>query len=305
GSWFLLLGKSGGGHGESWVRWRMAGRSGEKALEARARVDTLEDTVKNQVKFSTCTLYGIALTCWNTHVKTVGHDAAFSMPWKTLMKMMTAKYCTRNEIKKLDIEIWNLKVKEFNKVEKYVGGLLDMIQGSAYTIGRGEKKPYGGSKPLCPKCNYHYEGKCVPRCNKCKKVGLLVCDYRGVAINTNTQQGVPCYECRAQGHYKKDCSKLRNKNQGNQVGNGNAVERAYVVGTTMTNPNSNVVMARAPYRLAPSEMKELSDQLQELSDKGFIRSNSSPCGSPVLFVKKKDGSFRMCIAYRELNKLTV
>nr|GFB77034.1 hypothetical protein [Tanacetum cinerariifolium] len=64
-------------------------------------------------------------------------------------------------------------------------------------------------------------------------------------------------------------------------------------------------MARAPYRLAPSEMKELSEQLQELSDKGFIRPSSSPWGAPVLFVKKKDGSFRMCIDYRELSKLTV
>ncbi|GJW62621.1 putative reverse transcriptase domain-containing protein [Tanacetum coccineum] len=58
-------------------------------------------------------------------------------------------------------------------------------------------------------------------------------------------------------------------------------------------------VARAPYRLAPSEMKELSEQLQELSDKGFIRPSSSPWGAPVLFVKKKDGSFRMCIDYRE------
>ncbi|GJS03247.1 putative reverse transcriptase domain-containing protein [Tanacetum coccineum] len=64
-------------------------------------------------------------------------------------------------------------------------------------------------------------------------------------------------------------------------------------------------VARAPYQLAPSEMKELSEQLKELSDKGFIRPSSSPWGAPVLFVKKKDGSFRMCIDYRELNKLTV
>nr|GFB64281.1 putative reverse transcriptase domain-containing protein [Tanacetum cinerariifolium] len=64
-------------------------------------------------------------------------------------------------------------------------------------------------------------------------------------------------------------------------------------------------VARAPYRLAPSEMKELAKQLKELSDKGFIRPSSSPWGALVLFVKKKDGSFRMCINYRELNKLMV
>nr|GEZ01846.1 putative reverse transcriptase domain-containing protein [Tanacetum cinerariifolium] len=64
-------------------------------------------------------------------------------------------------------------------------------------------------------------------------------------------------------------------------------------------------VARATYRLAPSEMKELSEQLQELSDKSFIRPSSSPWGAPVLFVEKKDGSFRMCIDYRGLNKLTV
>nr|GFB89935.1 putative reverse transcriptase domain-containing protein [Tanacetum cinerariifolium] len=64
-------------------------------------------------------------------------------------------------------------------------------------------------------------------------------------------------------------------------------------------------VARAPYGLAPSGMKDLSEQLKELSDKGFIRHSSSPWGAPVLFVKKKDGSFRMYIDYRVLNKLTV
>ncbi|KAK1427604.1 hypothetical protein QVD17_16293 [Tagetes erecta] len=64
-------------------------------------------------------------------------------------------------------------------------------------------------------------------------------------------------------------------------------------------------IAKAPYRLAPTEMKELKKQLDELLEKGFIRPSSSPWGAPVLFVKKKDGSMRMCIDYRELNKVTI
>nr|GEZ96809.1 putative reverse transcriptase domain-containing protein [Tanacetum cinerariifolium] len=64
-------------------------------------------------------------------------------------------------------------------------------------------------------------------------------------------------------------------------------------------------VAKSPYRLAPTEMQELANQLKELQDKGFIRPSSSPCRAPVLFMKKKDGSFRMCIDYRELNKLTI
>nr|GEU66481.1 retrovirus-related Pol polyprotein from transposon 17.6 [Tanacetum cinerariifolium] len=64
------------------------------------------------------------------------------------------------------------------------------------------------------------------------------------------------------------------------------------------------LVARAPYRLAPSQMQELSNQLQELIDQGFMRPSTSPWGAPVLFVKK-DGSFRMCIDYQELNKLNI
>jgi hypothetical protein len=64
-------------------------------------------------------------------------------------------------------------------------------------------------------------------------------------------------------------------------------------------------VAKAPYLLAPSKMKELMAQLKDLLNKGFIRPSISPWGSPVLFVKKKDGSMRMCIDYRGLNKLTI
>ncbi|GJR18709.1 putative reverse transcriptase domain-containing protein [Tanacetum coccineum] len=84
-----------------------------------------------QVKFATCTLQGNALTWWNSHVKTTTPEAAHAMPWRTLKKMMTDKYCPRGEIKKLEFEMWNLKVKgKFDQVEKYVGGLPDTIHGS-------------------------------------------------------------------------------------------------------------------------------------------------------------------------------
>nr|GFD40797.1 putative reverse transcriptase domain, aspartic peptidase domain protein [Tanacetum cinerariifolium] len=64
-------------------------------------------------------------------------------------------------------------------------------------------------------------------------------------------------------------------------------------------------ISKAPYRMAPIELKELRDQLQELLERGFIRPSVSPWGAPVLFVKKKDGGMRLCIDYRELNKITI
>nr|GEX77935.1 putative reverse transcriptase domain-containing protein [Tanacetum cinerariifolium] len=460
---------------------------------------------------------GSALTWWNTHMRVVGHDVSYAMPWAALKRMITYKYCPKGEIQKLESEMFP---EESAKVERYIGGLPDMIHGNvkaskpqsmqkairfatemmdkkmlthaerqaehkrkfddtsrnnqhqqqpfkrnnmarAYTVGPGDKKPYGGTKTLCLK---------------------LACCYQQQQQQQQQQQpegprenakGFTSFECGVQGYYKSDCPKLKNRNQRNRAGSKNVVARAYSVGTAGTNPNSNVVtgtfllinryasilfdtradksfistafsllidiipttldhgydvelangriiwantliqgctlnflnhpfnidlmpiemgsfdviigidwlvkhhavivcdekLVRVPFdnkilifhgdrsnnghesRLniisctktqryllkgchiflahvttkgAEDKSKEkrledvpivqdfpevfpedLPDQLKELAEKGFIRPSSSPWGAPVLFVKKKDGSFRMCIEYRQLNKLTV
>ncbi|GKB77301.1 putative reverse transcriptase domain-containing protein [Tanacetum coccineum] len=140
----------------------------------------------------------------------------------------------------------------------------------------------------------------------------------------NQRNTVTCYECRKQGHYISACLKQKNQNRGNIIVNsaGSSEARGRDLFEVFPEDLSGLPSTRrvefqfdlvpgatlvtwAPYRLDPLKMKELSDQLQELSDKGFIRPSSSLWGAPVLFVKKKDGSFWMCINYRELNKLTV
>nr|GEV19541.1 putative reverse transcriptase domain-containing protein [Tanacetum cinerariifolium] len=228
-------------------------------------------TITCQVKFASCTLQGSTLTWWNSHMRAVRQDFAYAMPWATLKRMITDKYFPRGEIQKLEYEYWKLKVKgldllnynqrfqelalmcdrmfpkESAKVERYIGGLPDMIHGSV--------KASSLSRPAATNNN-----------------------------NTNNSNNQ-----RAQWENERGLAGIPPTRQVE-------FQIDLIPGATP--------VARALDRLAPSEMKELSEKLKELSDKGFMRPSSSPWGALVLFIKKKDGSFWICIDYRELNKLT-
>ncbi|GJR79095.1 putative reverse transcriptase domain-containing protein [Tanacetum coccineum] len=242
---------------------------------------------------------------------------------------MTDKYCPQGEIKKLEIELWNLKFKgndvpayterfqeltlictkfvanKTEKVDKYISGLPDNIYGNVksarpktldetielandwmdqklrtyserqsdnkrkaddssrnnhghqqqpfkrqnfakvYNMGTCERKPYGGSLPKCTKCHLHHNGSCTQRCHKYNKVGHFARD------------------CRSTGHFKRDCPKLK-----------------IIVGEIRNATRCRTVDRATLSIWLTSEMKELSEQLQELSDKGFIRPSSSPWGAP-------------------------
>ncbi|GJS15803.1 putative reverse transcriptase domain-containing protein [Tanacetum coccineum] len=246
-----------------------------------------------------------------------------------LMDEKTHAYAERQEEKKRkydDLSKNNQNQQQQNKRQN---------TGQAYTAGNSDKKPYDGSKPLCSKCDYNHEGPCPPRCSNCKKVGHLAKDCRSRPANANNNnrnnnnnnyKGNGCYECEAQGHFKRNYPKLKNNNRGNQAGNDRAPAKVYVVGNAGANPNN--IIAGFPIFLAHVTAKEVEDKSEKKrledvpivrdfpevfpedfpapsTDKGFIRPSSSPWGAPVLFLKKKDGSFRMCIDYHELNKLIV
>nr|GEW15463.1 putative reverse transcriptase domain-containing protein [Tanacetum cinerariifolium] len=284
---------------------------------------------------------------------------------------------------------------EIDKIEKYIGGLPDMIPGSvkASKSKTMQEVIKFTTKLMEDKTRAYAERPCPPKCNNCKRVGHLTkyCRCRPANNNNNNnnrnnknQQGDGCFECGAQGHFKKNCPKLKNNDRGNQAGNDRAPLRVYAVGNAGANPDNIVAdhyydveladgriiglntilkgctlnllnhtfnidlmpvelgsfdaiigmdwladyqavivcaekivripwrtetliihgdesnqgndlpglpptrqvefqidlvpgaapVARAPYRLAPSEMKELAEQLKELSDKGFIRPTS-------------------------------
>ncbi|GKA08169.1 reverse transcriptase domain-containing protein [Tanacetum coccineum] len=162
---------------------------------------------------------------WNSHVLTVSHDVAYAMTWADLRKKMTDKYCPRNKMKKLEAELWNLKSegtdenkRKFDTFPKQSKPNNNRTRGRNTGWLRIGEKAYGGSKPLCAKCNYHHDGPCAPKCHKCNKFGHFARDCRSARNdnNANNQRGIgschksTCFECGVKGHFKRECPKLKN-----------------------------------------------------------------------------------------------
>nr|GEU38575.1 putative reverse transcriptase domain-containing protein [Tanacetum cinerariifolium] len=176
--------------------------------------------VENQVKFATCTLHGIALTWWNTYVKIVGHDAAYTLMYERMFP------------------------KESDVVKKYVGGLSDMIQGNVMSTKPKiieeavEMANNLMDQKLRTLAEHQIEKKRKQdgnfrnnqnqqQQNKSATSATRLATWLGIAgVLEMLMLGKP---------------KLKNKNRGNQSGNGNAPAKVYVVGNAGTNPNSDVV----------------------------------------------------------------
>nr|GEV23496.1 reverse transcriptase domain-containing protein [Tanacetum cinerariifolium] len=431
----------------------------------------MQGNFQERVKFSSSTLLDGALTWWNVYVRSVTLEAAHTTPWNDFKAMFIRKYCPRNEVKQMERELWNLKVKGTNLttynqlfqelillcpdmvpttsrlLEKYIEGLplnikgnvtsskpvdlheaIKMAQGLMYQVvqeireNSGDKRKwsgnhynnsntnnpgnynlnkrpktarvfiagqgsYAGKLPYCGKCGRHHTDACPPTCHNCGSQPQPQNDQRQVNLrgnnraSTSNQKGNRApgrvYQLGAEGtaqdnNVVNDTSYdvelvdrksltattiLRGESHGScvlrevhRISYGNDVlivqgERSGVRSKSILEVISSIITQKYiekgcivfliqvtgkevvetlerrvedvpvvkdfpevfPEDLPglPPTRQELAEQLKELSDKGFIRPSSSPWGAPILFVKKKDRSFSMCIDYRELNKLTV
>ncbi|GJW14807.1 putative reverse transcriptase domain-containing protein [Tanacetum coccineum] len=221
--------------------------------------------VENQVKF-----LRNSLTWLNSHMKTVTQDVAYVMDWKALKKMMTVKYFPRG----LNFKSWKYALEPKSKRKCNVISAQDMEKAFEFAKEKMDIKSYTIDKSpaelkesgvLCEKKNqrapktkqeaetlrraYTFGLGDEKRLKEDRAIWLV--DY-GVLVFPNgnnknrgnsrtTQNAGTCYECGVQGHFKRDCLKLKNKNLGNQGRNGNAPAKVYVVGNAGTNPDSNVV----------------------------------------------------------------
>nr|GEY47573.1 putative reverse transcriptase domain-containing protein [Tanacetum cinerariifolium] len=245
---------------------------------------------RRQVKFTSCTLQRSGLTWWNSHMRAVGQDVAYAMSWVAMNRMIIDKYCPRGEIQKLESEYWNLKVKgldllnynqcfqelaricdrmfleESAKVERYIGGLPDMIHGSVKALKpQSMQESIGYYKSDCPKLKSGNQGNRAGNRNAVARAYAV--RTAGTNPNSNVVTGA---EDKSKEKRLKDVPIVQ------------GFPEVFLEDLSGIPPTRQVEfqidlipgvapVARAPYRLSPYKMKELSDQLKELANKGFIR----------------------------------
>ncbi|GJU29168.1 putative reverse transcriptase domain-containing protein [Tanacetum coccineum] len=176
-----------------------------------------------KVKYATCTLLDNALTWWNSHMKRVGIDAAYTMTWKKLMKMMTklALLCPKmvpgeeEKIESLmDQKVHDIATRDADNKRKWEDEQEEnhcqqqnkrQEVGRVYVARTSNKTGYAGILPLCDKCKLHHHGPCPVKCGNCKKVGHQARDCW-------TTTSVTCYGCGGKEHTKRYCLRSENQN---------------------------------------------------------------------------------------------
>nr|GEZ61463.1 putative reverse transcriptase domain-containing protein [Tanacetum cinerariifolium] len=301
---------------------------GQNAMETVFRIRNC--LAENQVKFATCTLLAGSLTWWNSYVRIVGTDAAYRMFEDTSRNnqgqqqppkrqdvarayvvgsgnrqhaginpdanTVTGTFLLNNCYAFVLFDTCadrSFVSTEFSSQFDIVPTVLDHDYAVELADGRETLIFHGDGS------NQEHETRFnIISCAKMQKYMLKGCQVFLAHVTTKEAEGKSKKKRLKNVPIVRDFPEVFPKDLP-----GLPLTRQVVFQIDLI-PGAAPI-AWAPYRLAPSKMKELSEQLKELFGKGFIRPSSSLWGAPGLFVKKRDGSFRMCIDYRELNKLTV
>ncbi|GJT53839.1 putative reverse transcriptase domain-containing protein [Tanacetum coccineum] len=276
----------------------------------------------------------IALTQWIERMETIIDNSGCAENQKALL---VEEFCPSNEMEKLESELWNHKMvganhasytDRFHELAKLVSHLLTPESSRIKSTGRGLVGPVGSwkdnkkakvgtgfvatappknesasSNPKYSKCTFSLNDHLVTVLFDSGADFSFISTKFAPLLNVKPSIVNPGYVIEvADGHGSFDVIMGMDWLSQHKVV---IVCHEKVVEFRIDLVPGATPIVKSPYRLAPSEMRELAGQLQESQDNGFIRPSYSPWGAPVLFVKKKDGSLCMCIDYRELNKLTV
>nr|GEZ60686.1 hypothetical protein [Tanacetum cinerariifolium] len=238
---------------------------------------------ENKVTFATGTLTDDSLSWWNAYAQPMGIEQSNQITWTELKRLLTNKYCSWTEIRKMEGELYNVTVKgndlkpyhtpvqvssdnkrkfddrrtfnnnscstntnnRYNNRQPQQNQRQEAVR--AYAVTPSENNRYARDLPLCKICNFHHTGPCIGKCNTCNKAG----------------------------HLTKNCGYKKPAN-GNLPGLPPVRQVEFQINLI---PGAAPV-ARTPYRLASSKMQELSNHHQDLTDRGFIRLSTSPWGDP-------------------------